>query len=134
MSGSISDLYRIVVKREGNDYSRHYFDYLCEKESHDTLFVHQTWNHLFQSSTFTDVTEILLWSDGGPHHFKIYRTLYLMWQLQHEYGITIQYNFFASSLGKSLCDAHIGVSKQRDRSVAKSDHDIDTIEQLPPCC
>jgi hypothetical protein len=30
----------------------------------------------------------------------------------------------------SLCSAHIGVSKQRIRNVAKSDHDIDTIEQL----
>jgi len=53
-----------------------------------------------------------------------------MWQLQQESSIAFQYNFFASGHGKSLCDAHIGVSKQRVRSVAKAGANIDTVEQL----
>lgn len=128
---SVQDLVIVVIIRQNDQYSRHYFDYLCEKESHDTLFVRQAWHHLLKTSDlFQNIDEILLWSDGGPHHFKIFRTLYLMWQLQHEYDITIQYNFFASAHGKSLCDAHIGVSKQRVRMVAKTEHDVDTVQQL----
>lgn len=130
---SVHDLVIVVILNDGkngSDNSRYYFDYLCEKETHDSLFVRQAWYHLLSSVHDLKNRKIHLWSDGGPHHFKIYRTIYLMWQLQVEHNVVIEYNFFASNHGKSICDAHIGTSKQRVRNTALAGNDVVTVEDL----
>lgn len=54
-------------------------------------------------------------SDGGPGHFKVYKTQYWMsvWnaQLRAKHGITFEWNMYFSNLGHNLCDGHAGKLK-----------------------
>lgn len=57
-------------------------------------------------------TKLIVWSDGGPAHYKCKRTIYMFGELQFKYGVPITWYFFASHHGKSLCDSHTGLCKQ----------------------
>ena len=59
---------------------------------------------------FNGCNHITIFSDGGPHHFKVSAAMVCFSQLQEKYGKTIEYNFFASYHGHSTCDtvaAHV---------------------------
>lgn len=128
---SVMDLVFVIITRSSDGtITRKYIDYMAAQEEHDTLYVCQAFHHLLGiSNTLVGIRHINLWSDGGPHHFKIYRTLFLLWQLQGEYNIEISYNFFVSGHGKSLCDSHIGNAKQHVRQTSLTT-DIETVDQL----
>jgi hypothetical protein len=61
------------------------------------------------------ITKIVIFSDGGPHHFKIWSTINLFHYLVKLYRMQIAYNFFESYHGASLCDAHAGHVKRAIR-------------------
>ena len=46
----------------------------------------------------------VLFSDGGPGHFKNAATINFYSELAKQHGITIVCNFFASNHGKSVAD------------------------------
>lgn len=54
-------------------------------------------------------------SDGGPGHFKVYKTQHWMsvWNadLRKERGITFEWNMYFANLGHNLCDGHAGKLK-----------------------
>ena len=82
-------------------------------EKQDFYFVRAVWHTLLESETLSRFTDIKIWSDGGPQHFKVAKTLFFFSTLQSKYGKTFTYNFFASGHGHSLCDSHTGVGKQK---------------------
>ena len=62
------------------------------------------------SGVFDNCDHITIFSDGGPHHFKVSAAMVCFSQLQEKYGKTIEYNFFAPYHGHSTCDtvaAHV---------------------------
>jgi hypothetical protein len=128
----VHDLVVTLVKlNEEGERTHYYYDFFCEKENHDTLFTRQALDQLLSTCLqLIGITKIYLWSDGGPHHFKIYRTLGLVANLIQPYFVDIEYNFFASCHGKSYCDAHIGVSKQKIRAHVKSTGDVNTVADV----
>ena len=53
-------------------------------------------------------------SDGGPGHFKVYKTQYWMstWDASlRKKGISMEWNMYFANLGHNLCDAHAGKLK-----------------------
>jgi len=54
-------------------------------------------------------------SDGGPGHFKVYKTQYWMstWdaKLRRKHGISSEWNMYFANLGHNLCDGHAGKMK-----------------------
>jgi hypothetical protein len=53
-------------------------------------------------------------SDGGPGHFKVYKTQYWMstWDAElRKKGIKSEWNMYFANLGHNLCDAHAGKMK-----------------------
>lgn len=53
-------------------------------------------------------------SDGGPGHFKVYKTQYWMSRWASELKkdrITLEWNMYFANLGHNLCDAHAGKMK-----------------------
>lgn len=54
-------------------------------------------------------------SDGGPGHFKVYKTQYWMsrWacELRNKHGIETEWNMYFANLGHNLCDGHAGKMK-----------------------
>jgi hypothetical protein len=51
-------------------------------------------------------------SDGGPGHFKVYKTQYWMsvWASELK-GIKMEWNMYFANLGHNLCDGHAGKLK-----------------------
>lgn len=105
--GKISDLILVVyfLNNQGTIEWK-YLDHLST-EKQDFYFVCAVW-HSALDGTLKKYKQINVWSDGGPAHFKIAKTLYFFSTLEAIYGKKFQYNFFASSHGHSLCDSHTG--------------------------
>lgn len=57
-------------------------------------------------------------SDGGPGHFKVYKTQFWMssWdeKLRKKNGIRTEWNMYFANLGHNLCDGHAGKMKVYD--------------------
>ena len=87
-----------------------YLDHFS-KEIQDFFFVRAVWYKLLSFSILKKYKEVYIWSDGGPAHFKIAKTLYFFFTLEVQYEKKFQYNFFASFHGHSLCDSHTGNQK-----------------------
>jgi hypothetical protein len=54
-------------------------------------------------------------SDGGPGHFKVYKTQFWMsrWasSLRTQFQIVTEWNMYFANLGHNLCDGHAGKMK-----------------------
>ena len=55
---------------------------------------------------------IAVFSDGGPAHFKNSTTINFFSEFARQHNITIMYNFFASSHGKSVVDTIASIVKK----------------------
>ncbi|MDR3548545.1 MAG: hypothetical protein P4M11_09845 [Candidatus Pacebacteria bacterium] len=107
----------IEYYRTDGHLARRNLDFLCTDDSnkHDYHFVLQVWIYLFlhlELNTLFD--QIIVWTDGGPHHFKT-RYCQFMWHalscLRFD-NKPIIHNFFASYHGHSLADGHAAVVKR----------------------
>jgi hypothetical protein len=79
-----------------------------------------------------NVQRIYVFSDGGPHHFKIWKTVNLFHYLAKMFEISMEYHFFESYHGSSLCDAHAGHVKKAIRYLIRDGTKITTLDELMP--
>jgi len=78
-----------------------YLDFLST-EKQTFSFVRAVWLYLFdQTEELKNFRELLIWSDGGPQHFKIKKTTNFFSYLRQKYK-SIEYHFFASNCGHSM--------------------------------
>ena len=77
-----------------------------------------------------NIRKVFVFSDGGPHHFKIWKTINLFHYLVKMYEIPIEYHFFESYHGSSLCDAHAGHVKKAIRYLIRDGTKITTLDAL----
>src|SRR4051794_25939284 len=103
----------MLILYVGNQLVWYYFDFLVENENNDFPVVHKVWDILITHPILEKIEKLILWSDGGPKHFKISKNLYYLSTIKHTYNKEVIYNFFTSYHGHSLCDAHAGVSKRK---------------------
>lgn len=95
---------------------------------HGHVYVRRAFEYLFrETNLFTDVKRLIIWSDGGPAHFKIRRSLFMMKEFAWEHKIQIDWHFSASNHGKGVCDGKHGVDKQMLRQEALNGRDIRTL-------
>eukprot|EP00733_Pompholyxophrys_punicea_P000507 Pompholyxophrys_punicea_v1_NODE_144_length_3209_cov_54.434686.p1 type:complete len:655 gc:universal NODE_144_length_3209_cov_54.434686:2046-82(-) len=89
------------------------FDFISKTESKEDInYVIATWLYLLNETNFLDqFKKVYVFSDGGPKHFKIRKSIYFFSILQAYYGIRFEWHYFQSCHGKSGCDAHVGVLK-----------------------
>jgi hypothetical protein len=109
------------------------FNDASESESrrvfHGHVYVRLVFQHLFEETElFNGVSRLILWSDGGPAHFKIRRTLFMMKEFSTKYQILIEWHFFASNHGKGPCDGKHGVDKRKLRERALEGNPIQTLD------
>lgn len=91
-----------------------YFDWFSTHEvSNDARFMFTALKKLVMSLKEgpDPPARIVVFSDGGPKHFKNRRGLFFMWLIAQESGIPIEWHFFASNHGKCRCDGHFGCCK-----------------------
>lgn len=113
-SQRVNDLIFVLYYRDSQgELCWRYFDYF-HTDDQTFAFVQAAWTHLLDETHLLDsYSTIRIWSDGGPNHFKIAKTLYWFSVVSHLYHKQIIYNFFASYHGHSTCDSHAGNEKQK---------------------
>src|SRR5690242_19745083 len=72
----------------------------------------EAWKKPMELNIMKKVSKINVWSDGGPHHFKITPTLYLFSIISKIMKKKIRMNFFEAYHGHSVCDASAAHLKQ----------------------
>jgi len=54
---------------------------------------------------------VVIWSDGGPSHFKTHNTQYQMSIIQEQFPQqALSWNMFWAYRGHNMCDGHAGVT------------------------
>ena len=97
----------------------------------DYRFVVGTWMKFIEQEELYKVPFWIIFSDGGPKHFKLTATVKFFGFIQNLYGVSIEYNFFESNHGHSICDA-VASQAKKNLSLAQRDNDqlINTPNQI----
>ena len=111
---------------------KHIFNFLSEDLSHNTEFVTQCLDMVWDSSYWKEASpsKVTLWSDCGPH-FRTYEMLGYLASIQEKQKITMNYDFFIENHGKSLVDSWFSiVSRIIQQWSLRSTVNMDTTQQL----
>ena len=125
--GSLQDLIITIYyhdEAESNGIG-HIFHHFLASSSNDLNFVYEVWKEFISEIlNCYGPSEIALWTDGGPKHFKCSRSLIMWWELSIMNDIKVEYNFFASYHGSNACD---GAAAQIKKAVIYYQRDCETL-------
>jgi hypothetical protein len=100
-------------------------------EKNDVHFVTHVWKKLEEKGYFNGINKIYLWTDGGPKHFKLTGNINFISEWVDQSGIKVEYHFFASYHGHSVCDSLAAQAKSKaDNWIAENNSSIKTAENL----
>ena len=147
LSEAMSDIQDLIVTIYyiGEDGQKHplNIDHFA-KESNDYFFFRRVMLKLLELDEFKKTgpgkdrpSWIEFWSDGGPKHFKIRRSLFLICVEMKErltWNPTVTWAFFASHHGKSVNDAHAAVVKRKIWRLAREGERTERPKQLAEMC
>eukprot|EP00732_Lithocolla_globosa_P002254 Lithocolla_globosa_v1_NODE_1429_length_2580_cov_31.909307.p1 type:complete len:642 gc:universal NODE_1429_length_2580_cov_31.909307:1952-27(-) len=124
----VPDLILVKYWKEDGKIKSETYDFFSETEEKDDFhYVRSCWLWLLnETNELDDFHTIRVWSDGGPKHFKIRRTIFFFSVLQEKYGKKFIWNFFQSCHGKGPCDGHTGVIKKKLKLEAKKQNPVMT--------
>jgi hypothetical protein len=119
-----------------------YFDYLAQSTKLHAVkqvfpYVKAALLHLHDSGALKGIIKRIIASDGGPGHFKVYKTQYWMskWctQLSRDSGISTEWNMYFANLGHNICDSHAGHMKRQVRQNEGNFVHMFSIMDIIPC-
>lgn len=111
----------VAMRRVVDHITTCFFDFLCAdpaSRTNDFFYVTHVFDYLFTHRTIDLLQHrrnLIIWSDGGPHHFKTNFHINYLRMLAIDAGIHIQHHFFPSYHGHSLADGHAGTLKSAFR-------------------
>jgi hypothetical protein len=142
---------RLVWDDKTNDFvlETRYYDFVCddlETRKNDYHFVRAAWIKLVGLLVFDGIHRIRLFSDGASKHFKqrwfasafddtalsYGRRFTLSWfsAFKVNFGIDLEWSFFASNHGHGLADSHAATLKSKvDAAVRKEGGDRELLVQ-----
>jgi len=91
-------------ENDGLERGYHHFIASDSKVKNNIGFVVGVWKMMVEQNFFEGVERVHIFSDGGPKHFKITSNISFFNCLQNHLKIPINYHFFASHHGHSVCD------------------------------
>ena len=115
----------LITKLTDDKLKYQYFNYFSE-DKNDSLYVKCAWMQFIEDINLNSFKKVIIWSDGGPKHFKCAKNLYFFSTL---FNSKVVYNFFASCHGKGPCDSHLGVIKRRLKEFLL-EKDITSVEDI----
>lgn len=89
----------------------------------DYRFVVGTWMKFVEEEELDKVPFWFIFSDGGPKHFKLTATVNFFGFLQNYFNVYVEYNFFESNHGHSICDA-VASQAKKTLNITQRDEDI----------
>ena len=97
----VPDLVLYVYFKKGGQLKSEAFDILSKKdEKEDFPYLRSAWLYLLNSGFLDDFHIIHVFSDGGPKHFKIRKSIFFFSLLDTYYPQKFIWNFFQSCHGK----------------------------------
>jgi len=100
---------------------RHFVGQTSSKN--DISFVVGCWKVLLEEKWMDGMTQVNIWSDGGPKHFKISANIRFLLSLQHsQLDRDWSYSFFPSYHGCSVCDGVASHIKQAVNREMRDEH------------
>jgi hypothetical protein len=126
-SGFVQDLIICCYWHDPNSkdgLKREYRHFVGEKGDKNTInFVAGCWKQLLEETWFDFPSTVLIWSDGGPKHFKISANLKLFQAIQKKFSeIQWEYHFFPAYHGCNVCDAIASHAKKRINEFSRNFH------------
>lgn len=96
---------------------------IAESLKHDTVAVHLMQQKLINliRSDFPTIKKLVFFSDGAASQYKNRKNFYNLCRFKGDYGYDVEWHFFATSHGKSACDA-LGGAFKRDAVRASLQH------------
>lgn len=110
-------------------------DYL----EHNTVAVHTFQTHLIRHimDVIPQVEKIIYFSDGAASQYKNKKNFINICHHKHDFGLDAEWNFFASSHGKSACDG-VGGTTKRETTKASLQRTVNgqilTVEDMYQFC
>lgn len=136
--GNVQDLIVVLASgwsgplEEGQPFKPHlqYIDFTAEcrkkfkgkkevKVKQSFAYVKTALLELHNRKYLDNYASIIIWSDGGPSHFKVYKTHSWMPKFARITGKSIEWNNFYPNRGHNIADSHAGHAK---RQVRKQEH------------
>lgn len=100
------------------------------KHNHVAVRLFLTQCIAFIKSKLSGLEKIYFFSDGSGSQYKNKMTAFNLCNMQKDFGIDAEWNFFATCHGKGPCDALGGVLKRNAAKASLQDHHITTAEEL----
>lgn len=79
------------------------------------------WEHFRRLPEHQHIQNVIVWSDGGPKHFKLTEGQFYFSCISRPHFRIVSYNFFASHHGQSGCDGAAASGKRRIRVIARDE-------------
>lgn len=93
---------------------RKYYHFVGEKDTKNNVcFVRGAWEKFRRLPEHKDIKYVIVWSDGGPKHFKLTEGLFYFSCISTPTFRINSYNFFGAYHGQSGCDAAAFCGKRR---------------------
>ena len=109
----------------------HHFIAPTSDTSNDGNFVVRCWKYMIENNWFDDFTMIRILSDGGGKHFKTTAIMNFFGVVQMATEKIVEYNFFESYHGHSVCDAAAAHAKKALNNHQRDNQDpINTPPQI----
>jgi hypothetical protein len=93
-------------------------------------YVEGSLHDFFSTYIPENIKKVYVFSDGGPHHFKIWKSVNMFHYLVKLYEIPVEYHFFESYHGSSLCDGHAAHIKKAIRYLIRDGTKITELDVL----
>ncbi len=127
-SGFIQDLIICCYWYNSNSkdgLERDYRHFVGQKgDKNDIRFVAGCWKQLLEEHWFNLASRVLIWSDGGPKHFKISANLKLFQAIQKQRSdIDWEYHFFPAYHGCNVCDTVASQAKKKMNEDSRNFHE-----------
>ena len=108
-------LHPIVIYYKDNDILKHIsYCYISDDIVHDVAFVYKIIQAIIPELKLeiTDLKKVYFFTDGCAAQYKNFKSFYNLANINQEFNIDAEWNFFATSHGKSPCDGLGGTVKR----------------------
>ena len=104
----------VIYYKDGNSLSHLSYAIISEDNTHDVHFVYKVIELVILDLKvkLPNLSFIHMFTDGCAGQYKNRKTMFNLCQLEHEFHIKGEWNFFATSHGKSPCDGIGGTIKR----------------------
>ncbi|XP_047126478.1 uncharacterized protein LOC124807875 [Hydra vulgaris] len=105
----------VIYYKEENGVVKHIsYCFISDDITHDVTYVYKIFQLIIPilKTKFLDLSKLHLFTDGCAGQYKNCKSFYNLCQLETEFSLKIEWNFFATSHGKSPCDGIGGTVKR----------------------